>query len=222
LKIDAIAQKIKDQTFKKSSFPNEVKIISELIDQIPHGSNLMISNSLPIRDFDLISTLDEKKINVYHNRGASGIDGIISTALGIAKSSRTKTYLIIGDLAFYYDMNSLFISKKYNIPLTIVLINNNGGRIFEILPISEYKNVFETYFATPHNLNFSNFIKAFEGNYFKISSWENFGKILKSPNKKGNFSVLEFKTNSKKSLAVRRKYYDKVIAAYNKNSKKLQ
>ena len=202
--MDKSASKVKGKIFAKAPFPNETRIVHEVINSIPDGSNLMVSNSLPIRDLDLILPLMKKNITIYHNRGASGIDGIISTALGIAKASKSKTFLLIGDLAFYYDLNSLLIAQKNSIPLTIILINNNGGRIFEALPISEQKNIFEEYFATPHNLNFSEFVRAFGGNYFDVKSWLSFRKILKKADTKNNFSVLEIKTDAKKSLAMRR------------------
>ena len=96
----------------------------------------------------------EKKIIVYNNRGASGIDGITSTALGIAAANKKPTVLITGDLAFYYDLNGLLSAKNYNIPLVIVLINNNGGGIFEVLPISSYGEIFKKYFLVAHNLEF--------------------------------------------------------------------
>lgn len=221
LRIEKSAAKLKREVIDTASFPNEVRIVNELIKNIPNGSNLMVSNSLPIRDLDLTVPLMQKKINIFHNRGASGIDGIISTALGIAQSSKRRTYLLTGDLAFYYDLSSLHIAKKYSIPLTVILINNNGGRIFEVLPISKYKNIFEEYFATPHNLDFSKLVHAFGGNYRKVKSWKVFKELLSAESAGKMFSVLELKTDPIESLSIRRKYYDRVISLFNHNSKKL-
>lgn len=221
LEIEKAASKIKREIIETASFPNEIRIVSELIKAIPNGSNLMVSNSLPIRDLDLSVPLMKKEITVFHNRGASGIDGIISTALGIAQSSKRKTYLLTGDLAFYYDLNSLLTAKKYSIPLTIILINNNGGRIFEVLPISNYKKIFEKYFVTPHDLEFKVFIQAYGGNYRLVKNWQNFRRLLKQAANNNSFSVLELKTNAIESLSLRRKYFEKVISTYNHKSKKL-
>lgn len=215
--IENAASKIKNNIFRSADFSNEVRIVLEILDSIPEGSNLMVSNSLPIRDLDLAVPLGRKNIKLYHNRGASGIDGIISTALGIAEASKKKTYLLIGDLAFYYDLNSLLTAKKYKIPLKIILINNNGGGIFEVLPISSYKNVFKEYFVTSHDLDFKNFILVFGGKYHEIKSWESFRKLLTKSEKA--FSVLEFKTSAEKSLSVRKKYYREVLKFYNSNIK---
>ncbi|MCK7528224.1 MAG: thiamine pyrophosphate-dependent enzyme [Ignavibacteriales bacterium] len=133
------------------------ELLLNIIDSIPPNSNLMIGNSIPIRDLDFFASAVNKNINVFQNRGASGIDGITSTALGICAQSKYPTYLVIGDLSFYYDINSLLIAKQYSIPLITILINNNGGAIFRFLPIAEYKNVFDKYFLTPTNLSFKNF-----------------------------------------------------------------
>ncbi len=91
-RLDKSALRIKQKLIDNAIFPSESRILSELLTKIPENSNLMISNSLPIRDFDLSTPLMKKKIKVFHNRGASGIDGIISTALGIAKSSGKKHF----------------------------------------------------------------------------------------------------------------------------------
>ena len=221
LSIEKSASKIKTKLFGQAQFPNETRIVHEVIHSIPDDSSLMVSNSLPIRDLDLVVPMMKKNIRVFHNRGASGIDGITSTALGIAQSSMQKTFLLTGDLAFYYDLNSLQTASKYNIPLTIILINNNGGRIFEVLPISKYKNIFEEYFATPHNLNFKKLVLAFTGNYHEVKSWKVFQELLKAGQTNKTLTVLEIKTNPAKSLALRRKYYDKVITGCNHNSKTL-
>ena len=133
---------------------NEPAILLKILEAIPPDSNLMIGNSVPIRDLDFFSSALNKNIVVYQNRGASGIDGITSTALGICAQSKNPTYLVIGDLSFYYDINSLLIAKQYSLPLIIILINNNGGSIFRFLPIAKHKNVFEKFFLTPTNLSF--------------------------------------------------------------------
>lgn len=218
IEAEKIASFFKAKVIDKAPFPNEIRIISEVIKTIPNNSNLMISNSLPIRDLDLVVPLIKKKIKIYHNRGASGIDGIISTALGIANSSKQRTFLVIGDVAFYHDMNSLHIAQKYSIPLTIILINNNGGRIFEMLPISKLSGQIRDYFITPHSLDVKKLTSVFNGNYFRIKSWsELINKLLQ--NHRGKFSVLEIFTDPTRSLTARKKYYENVVEAYHHKSK---
>ncbi len=202
-------EKLKLKQILNSKFPNEPRIITELIKAIPQNSHIMISNSMPVRDFDYFAPIDYKKLVIHNNRGASGIDGIISTALGIAVENKNPVFLITGDLAFYHDLNGLLAAKKYNIPLTVILINNNGGGIFRMLPVSTIANNFVQFFQTPHDLDFSKFVKAYGGNHFKIKSWSDFNlKIEQSlPSKK--FTVLEIKTNAESSHNLRRNFWTK-------------
>ncbi|MGA7721326.1 MAG: 2-succinyl-5-enolpyruvyl-6-hydroxy-3-cyclohexene-1-carboxylic-acid synthase [Ignavibacteriaceae bacterium] len=207
---EKISSKLKARIINNSDFPNESRIINEILLAIPNECQIMISNSMPVRDFDYFASLNEKEIIIYNNRGASGIDGITSTALGIVAANPKPTVLITGDLAFYYDLNGLLSAKNYNLPLVIVLINNNGGGIFEILPISNYREIFNEYFRAAHNLEFKTFVKAFGGNYKLIKGWKDLNSSLYSTFKAKNFSVLEIKTNATSSLKSRRKYWKAV------------
>lgn len=207
---DLSAEKVKEKTLTSSLFPNEPKTINLLLKNLPEKANVMLSNSLPVRDFDFFASNMEKEITVFHNRGASGIDGILSTALGIAYSSTKPTVLLTGDLAFYYDLTSLLTAKQYNIPLIIILVNNNGGGIFQFLPISKYKDVFEQFFTMPHSLSFKNFVKEFGGNYALVKEQSEFEKQMSKSFSSKNFTVLEIKTDAVSSLQLRRKYWEKV------------
>jgi 2-succinyl-5-enolpyruvyl-6-hydroxy-3-cyclohexene-1-carboxylate synthase len=110
-----------------------------------------------------------KRMRFYHNRGASGIDGIISTAAGIAISSRRQTYLMIGDISFYYDINALWLLKKYKIPLVVFVWNNGGGKIFNHLPVAHYKEICREYFQTPVEIDTKKIVEGFGGKYVKVS-----------------------------------------------------
>ncbi len=210
LDADAKASKVKMEIIEKAKFPIESRITGELLKLIPDGSQIMLSNSMPIRDFDYFASRTNKDLIIYHNRGASGIDGITSTALGIMTGNPKPTVLITGDLAFYYDLNGLLGAKKYSIPLIIILVNNDGGGIFEILPISDYGKVFKEYFIAAHHLDFEPFVKGYGGNYKLIKSWEHFKESFNESLKEKNFSVLEFKTDAVKSLGVRKKFWDEI------------
>ncbi len=204
------AESVKTALMKNQSNLFEGKIITELLNRIPAESNVMISNSLPIRDFDIFSGCCKKQLHVFTNRGASGIDGIISTSLGISKSSGKPTYLLIGDLAFLHDTNGLLTAANYKIPLNIILINNNGGAIFKMLPVSNEKKIFETYFKTPQTIDFSNIAKTY-GAYFKeAGNWKDFASLLKKFNTKGGLNITEFKTGKTGSDKIRIKYKETV------------
>jgi 2-succinyl-5-enolpyruvyl-6-hydroxy-3-cyclohexene-1-carboxylate synthase len=209
-KIDERALVIKNEIIGQSGFPNECGIIEELINLVPDNSRLMVSNSLPVRDFDYFAPAADKNIIVYNNRGASGIDGIVSTALGIAAAGKSDTILLTGDSAFYYDINALLAAKKYKIKLIVLLINNNGGGIFEGLPVSGLGKVFREYFTAPHNLNFSTLVKAFGGSYSLVKSRNNLKTEFNKALKRKEFSVLEVKTDARASLKVRERYWNEI------------
>lgn len=210
LKADKISERIKIQIVDNAKALNEPSITTEVLTLLPDDSQIMVSNSMPVRDFDYFASNSDKKLKIFNNRGASGIDGITSTALGIKAGNNKPTVLITGDLAFYYDVNGMLAASKYSLPLIIVLVNNNGGGIFEILPISNYGKVFKDYFVTPHNLDFSHFVKAYNGNYKKVKTRDEFRSAFKNSIKKKNFTVIEIPTDAAKSLAQRKKFWNEI------------
>lgn len=214
--LNSISRSLKEFQIEKEKFPFEGRIVNEVLRSLPNKCNLVISNSLPIRDFDFFASCSNKEINIFTNRGASGIDGINSTAIGIARASKLPTYLLIGDLAFYHDMNGLINSIKYNVPLAIILINNNGGGIFESLPIAEYKEVLQNHFITPLHLDFKKFVNAFGGNYIRVRNWNQFSKELILSSTSTSFTVLEIKTDAKQSKLRRQKYWSSVTSQIEK------
>jgi len=205
--MNKISNGIKKQLIENASFPFEGRIVLELLKSIPDKSNLMISNSLPIRDTDFFVSPINKKINIFTNRGASGIDGINSTALGIKGASHEKTFLLIGDLAFFHDMNGLHNSKKFNLPITVILVDNSGGGIFESLPIARYKEFFKENFQTPLNIDFRPFIKGYNGLYYSVKNWRQFHRKLLSSVENKTLTVLHLKTNAVDSKTQREKYW---------------
>lgn len=221
LVLNKIAEQTKKNYFTNLPFNFEGKIAADLIELLPNKINLMISNSLSIRDIDFFAACTQKEINIFTNRGASGIDGINSTALGIAESANEPTVLITGDLAFYHDLNGLHNSLKYKIPLTIILVNNNGGGIFESLPISSYGEIFEKNFRTPLNLNFVRFVEGYGGTYFKVRTKKEFELKLNNAVKSKKLTVIEITTDSKKSKQMRNNYRqlaaEKIKIAINAN-----
>jgi 2-succinyl-5-enolpyruvyl-6-hydroxy-3-cyclohexene-1-carboxylate synthase len=207
IKLDEASSEIKDLFLESTSFPFEGKIINDLLSELTDESNVMVSNSLPARDFDYFAEYNNH-VKIFSNRGASGIDGIISTAAGMAAQSEKTSVLFIGDLAFYHDISGLLALKKYEIPLIIILFNNDGGAIFETLPIGKEKDIqFEEYFKTPIGLDYKSIVKGFSGNYKLISSSASLMKEFKSAKKKKTFSVLEIKIDSKTSENEREKFW---------------
>ncbi len=132
---------------------SEPWVARQLARLLPDDHGLVLAASLPIRTMDMFAAGEGGRARVAANRGASGIDGTIATAAGFARGTGRPTALLIGDLALLHDLNSLALVR--DLPLTLIVLNNDGGGIFSFLPIAGQKDVFERYFATPHGLSFS-------------------------------------------------------------------
>lgn len=150
----------------------EGKLVQKIQDMLPEESRLVVANSMAIRDVDYFLEARQQTIKVLCNRGANGIDGTISTALGIS-TSQHPTVLLTGDLAFFHDLNGLLIGKNHHLNLVIVVLNNDGGAIFKYLPQSKSK-YFERLFMTPHGMDFSGLKALYDLTYFEPADYEAF------------------------------------------------
>lgn len=163
--------------------------ISKFIDS---NGALFLSNSIPIRSMNMHALrIHENIIYTAANRGASGIDGIISTSIGYATGIKKRTTLIIGDIAFLHDCNSLSTLDRSLASLTIVVINNHGGQIFSKLPINEHSGIVEKYFIAPPNYSIEFMSKAFFLDYTKVSSCDEFDEVYKKTQKNKAITVIE-------------------------------
>ena len=133
----------------------EGTILAETAAAIPAGGHLFVSSSMPVRDLDAFVPPRPGPLHVRGNRGASGIDGILSTVLGVRMTTVGPMAAVVGDLAFYHDMNGLLALRNVAPDLVLVVIQNDGGGIFHMLPIREYEPDFTPYFATPHGLDYA-------------------------------------------------------------------
>lgn len=156
---------------------NEGKVVYELQKKLPNDACLFVANSMPIRDVDTFFHNTSKNIRIMANRGANGIDGVVSSALG-ASINHQKTVLLIGDLSFYHDLNGLLAAKMHNLNITIIVVNNNGGGIFSFLPQRDEEQHFELLFGTPTNLSFEHASKLYNGEYRKVENWEQFHQFI--------------------------------------------
>ncbi len=152
----------------------EGRIFSELQSLLPAGATVVAGNSMPVRDLDSFVVSDAKPLRFISNRGANGIDGVNSTALGVAASGSGPVVLVIGDISFYHDLTGLWAAQRHGLHLTIVLVNNNGGGIFHYLPQAAYPDIFETWFGTPADLEFEHAVRLFGGEYERVETWEAF------------------------------------------------
>jgi len=212
------AQEIIEENINEEAVADEVFISRCISEEIPDKSCLFLSNSMPIRDLELYGAGSSKEIMIGFNRGASGIDGIISSATGFINGKAEMCTLLIGDIAFMHDLNSLSIIRSLKKPIIIVVINNNGGGIFHFLPIVKIKDIFEEYFATPHNFNFEGAAASFKINYFRASSNKDFRNIykdaIKSAQEKYSSSIIEVFTDREHNLRLRKEIKDKILKVF--------
>lgn len=149
----------------------EPKLPWHLAQILPPATPLVVANSMPIRDLEWFCPPQDRGIQPYCNRGANGIDGTLSMALGIAHRHR-PTVLLTGDLALLHDTNGWLAIPQFQGHLTVVVVNNQGGGIFEMLPIAAYNPPFETYFATPQTVDLARLAAAYGVEYGRLSAWE--------------------------------------------------
>jgi 2-succinyl-5-enolpyruvyl-6-hydroxy-3-cyclohexene-1-carboxylate synthase len=129
----------------------EPKLIAALEGELPDEVLLWVSSSMPIRDVEAYFPQSEKRIRVLSNRGANGIDGVVSSALGAAVASGLPTWLLVGELALQHDVGGLLAARRAGVQLEIVCIDNGGGAIFDFLPVAEHADpvAYEQHIATP-------------------------------------------------------------------------
>jgi 2-succinyl-5-enolpyruvyl-6-hydroxy-3-cyclohexene-1-carboxylate synthase len=204
----------KTRLIKRQEYLNQIgfsdfKVFEKVIERLPKNSILQISNSSAIRYAQLID-IDES-IEVFCNRGTSGIDGSTSTAVGASVGNDKQTVFITGDISFLYDSNALwnsYIPKNFK----IILVNNGGGGIFRILPGHEEKPVFNTYFETSHGLTAEHLAKMYNCNYFKSNDLESLNSSLEIlSNANDAPGILEIFTPTTENDIILKQYFKKLI-----------
>ena len=185
-----------DQTMGKIDEIIESKAAWLISQILPPGTPLFIANSMPVRDVEYFWKPNNLGVRSHFNRGANGIDGTLSTALGIAHRQQSSV-MLTGDLALLHDTNGFLIRNKFVGHLTIVLINNNGGGIFEMLPIAKFDPPFEEFFGTPQDIDFAQLCATYNVQHEFITSWQQLQQRL-NPLPTTGIRVLELQTNRKK------------------------
>ncbi|QLB12395.1 2-succinyl-5-enolpyruvyl-6-hydroxy-3-cyclohexene-1-carboxylate synthase [Bisgaardia hudsonensis] len=159
---------------------------------LPKNSQLFLGNSLFVRLADALAKLPDG-YPVYTNRGASGIDGLLATISGISIGTEKITVAMLGDLSALYDLNSFALLKKLDQPTVIFIINNNGGAIFDMLPVDE--SVKEQYYRMPHNVEFSQVATMFDLKYARPYTWADLSSVLKTAYIRKETTIIEIKVN---------------------------
>jgi 2-succinyl-5-enolpyruvyl-6-hydroxy-3-cyclohexene-1-carboxylate synthase len=194
----------------------EGEILAAVVETLPEGGNLLVASSMPVRDLDAFGVPGDRVLNVFGNRGASGIDGLVSTTLGIAVGAGSMgevwpTVGVLGDLAFYHDMNGLLALRSLGLPVILVVVNNDGGGIFHTLPIRHHEPAFTRFFATPHGLDFGVAAELYGIPYALAGSLEDFEKALEKALASGGPGIVEVRTRREATHARRRRLVQEVV-----------
>ena len=150
---------------------SEIAVAHTVSRALAHDSHCVVSSSMPIRDFEWFGT-PINGASVHANRGANGIDGVVSTAVGVALGSGQTTFLLIGDIACIHDANGLWGLSQRGVDVRIVVTNNDGGAIFSFLPQAQHvdADVFETIYGTPHGVSFASLAQTHGIEYCQVNS----------------------------------------------------
>ncbi len=200
-------RQIAHQAFIKEAEYSDFRVFRNILETLPDFSQVQVSNSAVVRYMQLYDV--NPTLEVFCNRGTSGIDGSTSTAIGAAVGGKKNTVLITGDLSFFYDSNALW--NNYIPPsFRIIVINNAGGGIFKIIPGPKSTNALQ-FFETPHNLTAEHLAKMYGLEYQKASSLATIEDKLESfYNESEQAKILEVFTPSNQNDIVLKEYFNKL------------
>ncbi|MCA6951057.1 2-succinyl-5-enolpyruvyl-6-hydroxy-3-cyclohexene-1-carboxylic-acid synthase [Pectobacterium polaris] len=166
----------------------EAQLAQRIPALLPPDGQLFVGNSLVVRLIDALAQLPQG-YPVYGNRGASGIDGLISTLAGVQRATSKATLGIVGDLSALYDLNALALLRQAPAPLVLIVVNNNGGQIFSLLPTPVAQR--ETFYCMPQNVEFGHAAAMFGLNYVRAESWEQLADTVADCWTQGGVTLLE-------------------------------
>ena len=183
---------LKSHKTNKYDCISEISILNTLFSNLQKHSLIFVANSLAIRILNHYIFSPHHHL-IYANRGASGIDGNLSTAIGIAKDQKKELYFVCGDLSFLYDINALVLLQQSNVKIKIILLNNNGGKIFTFLPVKKHFNQLNPFFTTPHNLKMKHISKQFNLEYDIVEDpkFKNLDRLIKKHINANKSTLLE-------------------------------
>lgn len=192
---------------------SEPLAVSRLWGRLPHEATLFVASSMPIRDLETFAVTEHSPPRVLSNRGANGIDGTVSAALGAASVCRAPVVLLIGDVALLHDVGGLLAARRLGLDLLIVLLNNDGGGIFHFLPVAGERDAFEEHVATPHGVDFAHAaaLAGFEHERpaGMAAFHEAIGRAIERPGRR----IVELRTDRDANVEVHRRVWESVRSA---------
>ncbi len=206
---EAAARSVLDASFDHAKANHFEGFIAWSLPQwLPEGTPVFVASSMPVRDMEYFLPPNDRKLEVLASRGANGIDGTLSTALGMAHGNKPAV-LLTGDLAFLHDSNGLLVRPHFTGHLTVILVNNHGGGIFNHLPIAEFEPPFESFFATPQEVDFRRLVESCGCSYEKVRSIGELGELLSKLPESG-IRVIEVETDRNQDSEYRKNLFKKI------------
>ncbi len=214
--VDAATRTALEAHARSLDEPFEGAAIADVAARVPAGGTLFVSSSMPVRDLDAFARGDARTLRVLANRGANGIDGVVSSALGAAAACRERgdgpLVLVIGDVAMYHDMNGLLAAKLHGLDATIVVLNNDGGGIFSFLPQAAHPEHFEQLFGTPHGLDFEPAAAMYGARYRRVHSGGALGEAVAAALSTKGLHLVELRTERGRNVVLHRAAWEAVRA----------
>ncbi|PFG74723.1 2-succinyl-5-enolpyruvyl-6-hydroxy-3-cyclohexene-1-carboxylic-acid synthase [Tepidiforma thermophila] len=201
LEADRAARAALDAASREPCELFEGRVFTELRDLLPPGATLVAGNSMPVRDLDNFFGLRREPLDIAANRGANGIDGVISSAAGAAAAA-VPTAVVVGDVSFLHDLNALWAAREHRLPLLIIVVNNDGGGIFHYLPQAAHTDAFERWFATPPGIEPGRAAALFDLPFCRAESWPAFREAVEGWVRNPGPFVVEVRTDRRANVAM--------------------
>jgi 2-succinyl-5-enolpyruvyl-6-hydroxy-3-cyclohexene-1-carboxylate synthase len=187
--------------------PFEPRVHRRLATTLPEMSTVMVASSMPVRDLESFLPAIDRPLRFLANRGANGIDGTVSSGLGAAAVAPGRTFVLLGDLALYHDMNGLLACTRLGVEATFVVLNNGGGGIFDFLPIAHHREGYEELFGTPTGLDVEKVAGLYGMPFRRVSSHGELDAALEEP------GMVEVVLDRPRNVELHRQVFERVAEA---------
>ncbi|MCA1656859.1 MAG: 2-succinyl-5-enolpyruvyl-6-hydroxy-3-cyclohexene-1-carboxylic-acid synthase, partial [Actinobacteria bacterium] len=190
---------------------SEPGVVAELAAALPAEATLVVSSSMPVRDVETFWPVRDDQPRLLSNRGANGIDGVVSTAFGVAAASAPAPVVaLLGDVALAHDVGGLVAARRLELPLTIVVVDNGGGGIFDFLPVAGETDIFEEHVTTAPRLDIAGVAAAFGLRHAAAQDRADLAGALESARKEPRATIIEVRTQRRENVALHRRVWDAV------------
>jgi 2-succinyl-5-enolpyruvyl-6-hydroxy-3-cyclohexene-1-carboxylate synthase len=209
LEAEQLARAAIDAVLDHDDQPSEPRTARDLPAMCPDGTTLVAASSMPIRDLESFMR-PRAALRVLGNRGASGIDGFVSTTLGAAIGGPRPTVALAGDLSMLHDQNGLLLAMNTRVDAVFVVMNNDGGGIFSFLPQAEFAGDFERLFGTPHGISFEAVAELYRCGYQRVERAQDLRSALSRAASGTGVHLIEIRTDRDANVALHRRLWEAV------------